>query len=192
VGLARQPHGLNNGVTVPTVFGLRPPPCPPTASLAAPARRPAHRFCRPRPPSHAAFKRSNHPPCGAPLSSSSARCHHCAIVSPPLNYRKMPPGPPPNFLSPPRAPHRRRELIGPPCQCPRLLLRNIAAVPLQPNQATVDSPLKPSSDCLDPILSTAPPSTSSPTARTLTVTPTPACRRLSTPPICFAIASLPR
>jgi hypothetical protein len=93
VGPARQPHGPNNGAAVPTAFGPRPLPYLPIASPAALAHRPAHRFRRPRPPPRAAFKRSNPPPCGAPLSSSSARCRHYAIVLPSLSCQKMPPIP---------------------------------------------------------------------------------------------------
>jgi hypothetical protein len=74
---------------VPTVFGLWPPPCPPKASSAAPARRPAHRFCRPRPPPRAAFKRSA-PPHELPFSSFAC-CFHCAIVPPSLSHREMMP-----------------------------------------------------------------------------------------------------
>jgi hypothetical protein len=97
------------------------------------------------------------------------------------------PGPPPNSPSPPRAPHRRRELLRPPCWCPWLLLRSTTAVPLQPNRATTDNPLQPSSDSLNPTPSTVPPSASSSTARTPPVTPTSTCRRLFPPPIPSAV-----
>jgi hypothetical protein len=48
-----------------------------------------------------------------------------------------------------------------------------------PSLSTIDSPLQPLSDRLNPTPSIVPPSTSSPTARTPQVTPTPACRRPS-------------
>jgi hypothetical protein len=69
---------------VSITFGLQPPPCPPKASPIAPARRLAHRFCRPRPPPCAAFKRSA-PPHELPFSSF-AYCCHCAIVPPSLSH----------------------------------------------------------------------------------------------------------
>jgi hypothetical protein len=65
------------------------PPCLPTATPVTPAHRPAHRFCRPRPPPRAAFKRSA-PPHELPFSSF-ARCRHYAVVLPSLSHREMPP-----------------------------------------------------------------------------------------------------
>jgi hypothetical protein len=37
------------------------------------------------------YKRSIDPPMSSPFSSSSACCHHCAVMSPSLSHRKMPP-----------------------------------------------------------------------------------------------------
>jgi hypothetical protein len=88
-----QPHGLNNGAAVPTAFGPWPLPCPPTTSSATPTRRPTrrptHRFCRPRPPPRAAFKRSA-PPRELPFSSS-AHCRHYAVMPPSLSHHETPP-----------------------------------------------------------------------------------------------------
>jgi hypothetical protein len=88
VGPARQPHGPNNGVVVPTAFGPRLPPCPPMASWATPVRRPAHRFRRSQPPPRAALKRT--PPRGAPLSSST-HCRHYIVVPLSLSHCETPP-----------------------------------------------------------------------------------------------------
>jgi hypothetical protein len=80
-GPTRQPHGPNNIAAVPTTFGPRPLPCP--------ARRPAHRFCRPRPPPRASFKRSA-PPRELPFSSS-AHYRHGAVMPPSLSRHETPP-----------------------------------------------------------------------------------------------------
>jgi hypothetical protein len=125
---------MNNVTAVPTAFRPRPLPCPPTASLAAPACRPAHRFCHPRPPPRAAFKRSV-PPRELPFSSST-HCRHYAIVPPSLSHHEMPhrspselpitalssaptPGAPPTSLPTPSAApllHHRRSSSAEPSQ----------------------------------------------------------------------------
>jgi hypothetical protein len=82
------------------------------------------------------------------------------------------------WFSPPRGPHRRPEPLRPASRRRRPRVRTTAAVPLQLTRATADNPLQPTSDRLEPTPSTAPPSTSSPTARIPPVTPTLACHRL--------------
>jgi hypothetical protein len=79
-GPTRHPHCPNNGAAVLTAFGPCPLFCPPTASP------PSH--C-PRPPPHAALKRSA-PPRGL-LFSSSTHFRHYAIMSPSLSNHETPP-----------------------------------------------------------------------------------------------------
>jgi hypothetical protein len=146
-GAHRQPPGPNHGPTASEPH--RPPSdsgCHCLTVLTTP-RPPPRRspFLPPRPPPLAAIKGAQ-PPVNDLFflfrPSPSLRRHFVVVELP----RNAAPGPPLNYLSPPRAPHRRRELPRPPCQHPRPFLCSTTAGSPSAASAAVDSSGEPLSD----------------------------------------------
>jgi hypothetical protein len=75
--------------TALTAFKQQPPPPPCPRPWLRCHRFPAHRFPPPRRRRPPPLKEGT-PPCGEPLSSSSAHCRHCAIIELPQNTTRSP------------------------------------------------------------------------------------------------------
>jgi hypothetical protein len=65
--------------------------------------------------------------------------HRIAVIEPPRNAA---PGPPSSYPSPPRAPHRLRELPRLPCRCPWMLLCSTTITPHRLICATMEPLLR--------------------------------------------------